>query len=348
MESPGAIQISSSIEPTSQTPKLEDLARSILERDRLAVVYAHSQWLENGRDLLEAKAILVHGDFGEWCKRQLSYSPRTAQKLMQAADVWGPWLKSESGSVLLKPTIVYLLSAPSVSQEIREVYVPRVIAGEDVAVELRSAIKDQRDSEKKAKERRARLAAKSAEARQAQAQREKAKARREAREAEERRVEQERQATACSTALALIQARFGDDLPALIALAAEAGSGSVFSFAAERELQTLAQVKTTLVEDEAGIVADEPEVADVETVPSSCMSEVGPPASSIPMNTADEEHAAGPGRQEAVAADMPLLVPNASPRAGTGKFADLASVVRQVEAARREKRPKFKQQNGQA
>ena len=71
----------------------------------------------------------------------LNYSTRTAQKLMRAAETWDSWPKSEPGSVLPKPTVIYALSAPSVPQEIRELYAPRVTAGEDVLAEVRKLIK---------------------------------------------------------------------------------------------------------------------------------------------------------------------------------------------------------------
>ncbi|MFD0935515.1 DUF3102 domain-containing protein [Methylobacterium trifolii] len=67
---------------------MEEIAGRINERERRAATYAHDQWLENGRDLLTAKAILGHGKFEQWCEWALSYTARTAQKLMRAAEVW--------------------------------------------------------------------------------------------------------------------------------------------------------------------------------------------------------------------------------------------------------------------
>lgn len=277
---------------------LDDLAQRIRARDQLAEEHAHAQWLENGRDLLKAKNLMGHGNFGDWCKRELNYTVRTAQKLMSAAELCGPYLKNESRSHLLKPTLVYVLSAPSVSQEIRESYVPRLIAGEDVGAELRIAIKDHRDAVKKAKERETSLAAKSPEARKAQVKREEAKARRETREAEQRQtaqeqrqIELERQASARSAALELILERIGDDLPVLMSLTAEAGSGNVFEFHAESEWQALVQGRTTLVEEETVTVTNESKVVDVEVIDPSVVSEDEPPRSPMPMTTTDEAEA---------------------------------------------------------
>lgn len=341
MGSAGEFQLPPSSRAVPHALELDALAQRIKERDRAAEMYAHAQWLENGRDLLKAKDIVGHGDFGEWCERELSYTARTAQKLMRAAEVCGPYFENESGSHLPKPTIIYLLSAPSVPQEIRDAYASRVIAGEDVGVELRSAIKDHRDAEKKAKERKAHLAATSPKTLMAQTQRERVRALREAREAEEHHIELERQATARSAALALIQTRFGDELPVLIALVAKGGTGSVFSIAAERELQLRLDEMTAVVEEGAGVVRDEPEVADVETVPASATSKGGPPASSMPRNSVDEEHAAAQFPHAPASAEISLPKSNAIPQIANGEFGNLADVVSNFPTVGRDRKLKI-------
>lgn len=56
--------------PAARNPyDVEEIAERIKERDRLAIVYAHAQWLENGRDLLRAKSLLDHGSFENWCRQ---------------------------------------------------------------------------------------------------------------------------------------------------------------------------------------------------------------------------------------------------------------------------------------
>ncbi|WP_187278865.1 DUF3102 domain-containing protein [Methylobacterium sp. WL12] len=322
-------EISAAVAAVESSPELRDLARRINERELLAKKHAHVQWLENGRDLLNAKAVIGHGNFEEWCERELNYTPRTAQKLMRAAEVWGPILKTESSSVIPKPTIVYALSAPSVSQEIRDTYVPRVIAGEEVGTELRIAIKGYRDAVKKVQERESRLAAKSPEAQKAQVQREQAKARRETRAAEQRQtereqhqIEQERQATARSAALALIMACFGDDLPSLVALIAEAGPGSVFSYIAEREWHALVQGEATSVQEGAGTVVDELKFADVGTVKTFVARKHETHPWSMPPSTIDDKEAIGPLHDEPVSNDKLPSLPRATPLAGAEKLSD--------------------------
>lgn len=298
------------------SPELQSLAKRIKERDRLAEGYAHAQWLENGRDLLKAKALMPHGDFGGWCERALSYSPRTAQKLMRAAELYGPYLENEPGSHLPKPTLIYELSAPSVSQELRDAYVPRLIAGEDVATELRDAIQECRAAATKAKEQKARLAAESPEAQAAQVKREAAEARRKAREVEQRRIEQERQAVARSAALALVLARLGDDLPELLELLAEAGSAKVFDHNTERELHARARAMAAAllpVTVETGIVLDVPEVADAETITTPTVGDSGKSVPPSSLEIADEEQVAVPVPGERAVAATPAAEASVSP-----------------------------------
>ena len=233
------------------------IAQRIRHRDHELKSCAHAQWLENGRDLLEAKRILGHGKFNEWCKRELQYSIRTAQKLMRAAEVCGPLIKCEPDSGLPLPTAVYAVSAPSVPRDIREAYAPRIVAGESVLAELRKAIKLHREQVNSSKSEIASRAAKSPEAQEAQYP-EAAEAHRDPREAQQLAAEQVQRESARSEALALIQASFGDNLPDLIALVAKAGPGSIFGIDAERELLKQVQLSEAPPTDaENGCDADQ-------------------------------------------------------------------------------------------
>ncbi|WP_081612596.1 DUF3102 domain-containing protein [Methylobacterium sp. 88A] len=125
--------------------ELEAIAVGICDRDRRLNIQVGVCWLKNGQDLIKAKALQQHGGFEAWCLKRLKYGKRTAEKLMQAAEVFGPLLKSVPDSDLPPPTPVYLLSAPSVPADIREKYAPKVVAGEKVTGEIRTALKRFRD-----------------------------------------------------------------------------------------------------------------------------------------------------------------------------------------------------------
>ena len=67
-----------------------------------------SDIIETGRDLIEVKSKLQHGQFEMWLAQEFNMTDRTARRFMQAAT----WAEGKSDTVsVLTPTVVYLLSA---------------------------------------------------------------------------------------------------------------------------------------------------------------------------------------------------------------------------------------------
>ena len=87
--------------------------------------------IENGRDLLEVKSALGHGQFTQWLEQTFPFTMRTAQLWMNAAEQYGG--KSEIIS-LLNDTVLMLLAAPSTPEEVREEIESRAAAGEKITV----------------------------------------------------------------------------------------------------------------------------------------------------------------------------------------------------------------------
>jgi len=212
----------SGMEPQLHTGELRVLADRINERDQRSRDCS-SHWLQNGLDLLAAKRLVGHGKFEAWCRTELGYGKSKVEKSMRAADLLEPFVKSGTVTDLPPPTVFYLLSAPSVPQEIRNEFVPRVLAGEKVGPEVRRALSDHRQQ------------AKRQEAPAVVAEPTIVKS-----EAEEPDLKRQRQSSARLAALGFIQARLDDDLPELMNLVADAGPGSVFSLDAERALKEFA------------------------------------------------------------------------------------------------------------
>jgi hypothetical protein len=202
--------------------ELRETAERIKDRDRRLLEGARLLWLETGQDLIRAKKLLGHGRFEKWCANELSYSKSKAEKLMRAAEVFGPHLKSVTVTDLPPPTVLYALSAPSVPQELRDQFIPRIVAGEQVGSEVRRAIKRHRENV----ELEERRAVPSCDADIEDEARARARA----------DVEREGQQADRSAALKLILARVGDDLPKLLALVVKAGPNSVFMPTAYHEL----------------------------------------------------------------------------------------------------------------
>ena len=111
---------------------------AITTRVRETLQRTASEILAVGADLIQAKALLGHGRFGDWLDNEFSLSRRSAEQFMAAARRFGG--KSEIVSHLPAGAVLEL-SAPSVPDELVE----KVISGEVPASV--SAIRGERKSE---------------------------------------------------------------------------------------------------------------------------------------------------------------------------------------------------------
>jgi len=227
---------------------LDALAAQILERDRVVLEGARSYWLLNGLDLLRAKQLIGHGNFEAWCETKLDYSKSKVEKLMRAATLFGPMLESGNLTDLPPRSLAYQLSAPSFPQQLEDEFVPRLIAGEQAALNsARVAVRKHQEVVKTAA-RRVKLLP---EQQELASKREATQARRNAPEEQQCKAERERQAAARSAAVDLIIARLGNDLPKLLALLAAAGPDGTFSYGFERELEVRRAAMATNSDAEA-------------------------------------------------------------------------------------------------
>ena len=227
-------------EADKSTERLENLAKAILRHQAEAC----ANWLEGGRLLIEAKKALPHGKFGAWCRSRLSYSESKATKQMQAAECFGPLLKTATVTDLPSPAPIYLLAAPSCPQTIFDEFAPRVIAGEQVCPEIRAALKRHRNEA-----RHARLSSERADQKtsttqaidaQAEMPRVQPPGRFQADEEHSVSPENAKAPDARSRALVILLERLGAALPALMEHVAQAGPGCIFSVDVERDLQSRA------------------------------------------------------------------------------------------------------------
>ena len=103
--------------------------------------------IDTGRDLLAIKARLEHGLFLEWVQSELGMTPRSAQRMMSAAEVLGD--KSDTVSYL-PPTVLYELSAPSTPEPVRAAVLRRIEAGESLPAEkIMHEVREGRDEVRK-------------------------------------------------------------------------------------------------------------------------------------------------------------------------------------------------------
>ncbi len=109
--------------------------------------------IATGRDLLEVKSALDHGQFEPWLNTSFNMTMRTAQNYMRAAEYMAD--KSEIVS-FLTPNTMYLLSAPSTPEAAQRQVLDELEAGKSVnhreVREVVQAVKHQEREAKKKKE----------------------------------------------------------------------------------------------------------------------------------------------------------------------------------------------------
>jgi hypothetical protein len=106
--------------------------------------------IEAGRDLLDVKEKLEHGQFGEWVQAECGFSLGTAENYMRAAKfVEG---KISTVAILqLQPATVYRLAAKSTPTELVDSVIERGSRGEVVSdQQVRDALQDVRHRQREA------------------------------------------------------------------------------------------------------------------------------------------------------------------------------------------------------
>lgn len=101
-----------------------------------------------GQKLLEIKEKLGHGNFLNWLKKEFDWSELTAQRFMQVARQF----KSHNLLDLeIAPSALYILSAPSTQEEVREEALARAQAGEKITYKTAKEIKQNHQPTSKVK-----------------------------------------------------------------------------------------------------------------------------------------------------------------------------------------------------
>lgn len=104
-------------------------ARVAAERIRGRMQLAAESIIEVGRELIEQKKALGHGNYLAWIEAEFSMSADTASRFINVANNIGEKFRSVRN---LPPTALYALAAPSTSTEVREQVEERASKGEKV------------------------------------------------------------------------------------------------------------------------------------------------------------------------------------------------------------------------
>jgi DNA repair exonuclease SbcCD ATPase subunit len=111
------------------SPDLQVEVKSASERIKLRMKRTAEDIIEIGKDLIAIKEKLPHGQFLPWIDSEFGLTDKTAQNFMNVTERFGG--KSEIISDF-KPTLLYLLAAPSTPDEVVEQVIEKVEAGETV------------------------------------------------------------------------------------------------------------------------------------------------------------------------------------------------------------------------
>lgn len=106
--------------------------------------------IEIGHKLIEVKAMLGHGQFGEWLTAEFGWSYPTATRFMQVANKFVNLTNLE-----FAPSALYMLSAPSTPNEARDEALSRADAGEVITHKVAKKIVQQHREEATRPERQA-------------------------------------------------------------------------------------------------------------------------------------------------------------------------------------------------
>jgi hypothetical protein len=95
--------------------------------------------IEVGNDLLAVKEKLPHGQFSPWLKAEFGWGERMAQNFMSVAERFVA--KTEIiADLTIQPTAAYLLAAPPVPDEARQLALERAEAGEKITTSVAKEI----------------------------------------------------------------------------------------------------------------------------------------------------------------------------------------------------------------
>ncbi len=142
--------------PTPVAAELQAVTNRIKERLTRQV----ADIIATGRDLLEVKSALEHGQFEAWLNSEFGMAVRTAQRFMRASE----WAQDKNDTVsYLTPTTIYMISAKSTPEGVHEQVVERLEKGLPAEPEyILHVIQDAKIREREAKNRKGKREARKA------------------------------------------------------------------------------------------------------------------------------------------------------------------------------------------
>ena len=113
------------------SPETVGTVQAATERIRVRMKRTAEDIIDIGHDLIQVKGALPHGKFGEWLQDEFEMTDRAALRFMQVAEKFGG--KSDKMSDF-KPTVLYLLAAPSTPEPVVNQAMEKSKTGEQVSI----------------------------------------------------------------------------------------------------------------------------------------------------------------------------------------------------------------------
>ena len=109
--------------------KVAERVRSSAETIRQKMRNTLDNAINIGRELLAVKEALEHEQFGPWLKAEFGWSERMARNFMSVVE---KFKSANFADLPIQPSAAYLLAAPAVPDEARQVAVEKAEAGEEI------------------------------------------------------------------------------------------------------------------------------------------------------------------------------------------------------------------------
>lgn len=124
---------------------LSERVRTVIEQKTAEIRGLQKRTAENiiamGNHLITVKSLLPEGQFTSWLKMEFDWSERSAQRLMSVALAFTP---DKLAGVQIDPSALYVLSAPSTPEDVREKALDRAEAGERITHQKAQELVDER------------------------------------------------------------------------------------------------------------------------------------------------------------------------------------------------------------
>ncbi len=114
---------------TPLSAKIAEKVRASAEAIRQHLQNTLASAIKIGQELLAVKETLEHGQFLPWLQAEFGWSQRTAYNFMSVAERFEV---ARIANLKIPPTAAYLLAAPSVPDEARQVAISKAEAGEEI------------------------------------------------------------------------------------------------------------------------------------------------------------------------------------------------------------------------